>query len=119
MKLRPRDMKCFNEVAKVIGKKTAKKELQKVIDSLTQAAYIDLRDNSLAGAFDWASTTTLGQGYNFWSFIDSGVCVKSEDRDIERQVIRLKGRIEAEEAGVVFIKSKLDYKNSEVNGGYP
>lgn len=61
--MKPKDLVCFVEVAKVIGEENATIELQKVIDSS-----IDIdKSYELPSAFVWEYSP---QGTDFWSTID-------------------------------------------------
>lgn len=71
--LKPQDMECFKEVAKVIGEEEAKVQLQKVIDSFDekeQYGYYDFKSGILINSFDWENTP---QRYTFWDDIYNGV----------------------------------------------
>lgn len=65
--MKPRDLKCFAEVAQVIGATQAEIELQKVIDTIEYSC-IDPEED-LVKAFKWASTP---QRDEFWDNIDDG-----------------------------------------------
>jgi len=60
-KLKPQDLKCFKEVAGVIGHEEAVKELQVMLDTVTPER-LDA-DRYLSDAFYWDDTP---QGYAFW-----------------------------------------------------
>lgn len=64
-KLTPKSLKCFEQVAKVIGDDAAEVELQKVIDD----GEVCGSEVILRGAFIFDRTT---QKYDFWDSIDNG-----------------------------------------------
>ncbi len=59
-------LKCFGEVAAVIGEKRAKLDLFKAV----HYKGVDFCDGLLGQSFYWAETP---QGSEFWSDIDDGV----------------------------------------------
>lgn len=65
-KLTPRNLACFEEVAKVIGEEGAEKELQEVID-VDPDIIGETFDKPLDEAFTWSKSP---QGYKFWRLID-------------------------------------------------
>lgn len=72
MKIKPKDLGCFEQVAKVIGKKQAKIELKKVLntkDHCSDGGFYDITSRDLDWAFYWKNTT---QGNSFWNSIDDG-----------------------------------------------
>lgn len=65
-KLKPEDLKHFEQVAKVIGNDAAKAEIQKVID---EGIFID-KNEILTLVFNWDRTP---QGRSFWKGIFNGM----------------------------------------------
>jgi hypothetical protein len=72
--MKPRDLKCFDEVAHVIGESGAEIELYEVINSLSERG-IDTTAEDLEMTFTWGSTP---QGYNFWRAIHEGILPAGE-----------------------------------------
>lgn len=67
-KMKPEDLKCFKEVADVIGHEGAVKELQVVIDTV---GVVYLKEGeALSSCFYWRSTP---QGESFWESVDRGI----------------------------------------------
>lgn len=73
MKIKPKDLGCFEQVANVIGKKQAKIELQKVLDMeghcSDEGFYNIVSGKELRSAFYWKHSP---QGRVFWDSIDDG-----------------------------------------------
>lgn len=70
--MKPTDLKCFNQVASVIGERSAVFNLQIVIN--TPKCYrdyrlIDFHDRQLRDAFNWELSP---QGFGFWKSINKG-----------------------------------------------
>ncbi|QXN60150.1 hypothetical protein KUA24_83 [Vibrio phage HNL01] len=69
-KVKIRDIKVFEQVAKVIGEKNAEIELFKASKSWDAVdVEVILKGGILGHAFKWESTV---QGRHFWSAIDAG-----------------------------------------------
>jgi len=64
--MKPEDLKCFKEVADVIGHEGAVKELQVVIDTVEDPSHIIPDTSSLIECFDWRDTPQSG---GFWANI--------------------------------------------------
>lgn len=64
--LKPRDLACFEQVAKVIGEENTEIELQKVID----ATWLLSDKKGVGGSFLWNFTD---QGFKFWESISKGI----------------------------------------------
>ena len=72
--MKPENMKCFEEVQRVIGYEPARIELQKVIDKYIvgdEGEEYCINLHTLLKAFDWEWTP---QGYYFWREINEGRC---------------------------------------------
>lgn len=72
MKIKPKEMGCFEQVANVIGKKQAKIELKKVLEVESyccNGGIYNIVKGDLVDSFEWAETP---QGYMFWNSIDDG-----------------------------------------------
>lgn len=72
MKIKVENLKCFDEVAKVIGVANAKRELFKALKSYE---FNEISDEiktrkCLHLAFTWSLTP---QGYEFWNCVSRGV----------------------------------------------
>lgn len=67
-KVKVEDLKCFDQVADVIGKSRAKVELFKVVSELGPGGIND--KPYINSAFQWDDTE---RGYTFWFLIDCGV----------------------------------------------
>lgn len=58
--MKAEELKCFKSVAAVLGEEFAKKELQKVLDTLG----VNFEDEAdLGGSFIWSASP---QGHTFW-----------------------------------------------------
>jgi hypothetical protein len=75
-KIKVEDMACFKQVAKVIGVANARKELERVVDSL------DIDCFSMENSDELLNSTTVGcafcwddapQRYTFWLDIEDGI----------------------------------------------
>lgn len=66
--MKPTDLKCYKQVAAVIGEAYADYELQRVIDC-TDCHFSDFSNFHLASAFDWDLSPQDG---GFWNFVDDG-----------------------------------------------
>lgn len=76
MKIKIEQMKCFDEVAKVIGAEKARRELFKVVEKFepniyykTNYDYETLMGLPLLDAFCWDVSP---QGHDFWEAIECG-----------------------------------------------
>lgn len=65
--MKPTDLKCFKQVADVIGEEYAEYELQRVIDGGDCEVKIDKK--MVGGAFRWRLSP---QKFDFWDCIDGG-----------------------------------------------
>ena len=65
-KMKPEDLKCFKQVADVIGHEGAVKELQVVIDTVEDPSHINPDTSSLIDCFYWRDTP---QSDGFWANI--------------------------------------------------
>ncbi len=72
-KLNARDLGCFDEVAAVIGEKSAEIELQRVLDYWGSDIW-DITSN-LDGCFGWWSSPQSNEDYHpsFWEYIKIGM----------------------------------------------
>ena len=64
--MKPQDLKCFQQVADVIGHEYAEYELQRVIDDV---ALVDASAETVIDVVWWDKST---QGCDFWNHIDRG-----------------------------------------------
>ncbi len=72
-KLKAKDLGCFRQVAKVIGKKSAEVELQRVLDYV--GSYLrDISSPKLHYSFCWANNPQCmeDESYKFWRDIHYG-----------------------------------------------
>lgn len=69
--LKPRDLACFEQVAKVIGEKHAEFELQKVIDLPIDKTGLSKDEQSISEAFAWGEV--YDDSYKFWNTISFGI----------------------------------------------
>ena len=67
-KIKVSELKCFGQVADVIGKANAQIELFKVVALSRRCQFLD--DECVSVAFVWTSTP---QGSRFWDDIDEGI----------------------------------------------